>query len=251
MNLYLEAIRLLGISPNFWCSEELFRRAEWSTLRDFDLVWVADSEGNIMLPVYSEALKKLSFKTQFEYGFAGFSGGTFLDYEYIYNPENFSQLDGGQWRKVRKNLGWATRYFIDNSIWPTITQEADPEAIAELLDKALSDLEWFSPELALEYALYGDNRWFLINGKNKKIYAILCWDENWAYVNFRYCFVDPDIPGLSDYARTEFYRLISEARPGKLVNDGGSLDQPGLATYKRKLNPIKINTIYGGLDESK
>ncbi len=169
-----------------------------------------------------------------------FPGYVFLDYEYIYNPADFRMLEGGKWHPVRKNLRWAIADAAPLHLLPTYPLEA---VSAFVMSSIAQDSEWQDPEVMVKYLLFGEHRLFVVDAENKLL-GILAWDENWAYVNFRYCLVAPGVRGLSDLARVWFYWYIDNLRPGKLVNDGGSLDDEGLRRYKLRLNPCKVNKIY-------
>lgn len=59
-----------------------------------------------------------------------------------------------------------------------------------------------------------------------------------GWVNFRYCLVAPNLPGLSELCRMMTWQTIAQRLPEvRFINDGGCLDSPGLEQFKDKLCP--------------
>lgn len=256
---YFAALRrtLPQQSPNFWCSEEYFEKAGWGVVEHgpwkggSDAAWysVMDDTGKNMLP----AVEKTGMGLWYRNCWAGFStmdparaktGVDFLDYEFIYRPSDFMDLSGGAWHTTRKNMRWAEKDAGEGfQLWPAVSEAAIEELVTAWSEDS-GEVEYYDPEIMLKYLFHGQNRLFVV-GRSGRLYGILAWDSNWRYINFRYCVVRPGIRGLSDTARVMFYRF-SYARcfPGLLVNDGGSLDRPGLHRYKTRLNPFQVNQIF-------
>lgn len=251
-SVYLARLESLGIAPNFWCSEEYIDAANWSTLcSPTDTLWVVDEEYNIMLPGIG--------MDSGEYGFwAGFSEllppkenaeiWDFLDYEFIYMPSRFLSIEGPEWSASRKNMRWAVQDAGEPLWLQNASLFAEKDTYIETFFgewmEANESTEIYDPEVLVKYIYAGRNRLFLRGLTSGKVYGIIAWDDNFKYINFRYCLVLPNIRGLSDLARITFYRYIARLFPEKLVNDGGSLGNPGLERYKKRLNPITINSIY-------
>ena len=84
----------------------------------------------------------------------------------------------------------------------------------------------------------GENRRFL-RSKKGKIYGLNIWDENFQYINYRYCICGKE-DFISEYMRLLFYTDSVILNKGKLVNDGGVLDNPKLRFFKDKLNPMQV-----------
>ncbi len=59
--------------------------------------------------------------------------------------------------------------------------------------------------------------------------------------NFFIAKTDPDVPGLSEYLRTEVYRALMDY---DCVNDAGDLGLPGLRQHKRKFRPVERIPVY-------
>jgi len=156
--------------------------------------------------------------------------------------DTFKTPDGRESKyEVVEHIGSVT-------IVPPVRASAGDSYIS-VLEDVMGLKEWYDPETALEYAFHGKNRLTIVDEGGVR--ALCCWDENYKYVNFRYCFTDPTIKGISDYARVQFHRYIDFIKPGKPVNDGGCLDNVNLLEYKLHLNPYSVNKIFGGKNESK
>lgn len=249
-SVYLERLEGLGLSPNFWCSEEYVMHSGWRTFQsESDTLYVVDDENNSMLP----SIGRDSDGTGFWAGFSGIApvhdtvpGWSFLDLEFIYNPYDFNFIDGSHWVNTKKNLRWAIE-DVKEPLQLVVVKAADTLLIDSFLMDwvASNDTEnIFDPEVIVKYMYEGEHRHFLRGVITGKVYGILAWDKNYKYVNFRYCLIMSGIRGLSDTARVCFHRYIARVFPGTLVNDGGALGNPGLERYKKRLNPIHINLIY-------
>jgi len=259
MSRYLGELKKRNIPPNFYCSEEYFEKAGW--IEDWDeenvIIIFDSSKSHIMLPVIDlDSIRFLS--SSFYVGFSNLNSIcfkeniklNFLDYEFIYDPSQFISLSGNKWKKARKNLKWCREDFGKLYVYVTYgDRDQDRLKGGCFLDKWVDSIEGkelYDPEVLLKYVCFGKNR-LLVENNQEEVKGIICWDENWKYVNFRYCIVNnSEGRGLSDTCRVLFYRYINSIRPGKLVNDGGSLGISSLYKYKEKLNPIEINKIYGG-----
>jgi hypothetical protein len=77
--------------------------------------------------------------------------------------------------------------------------------------------------------------------------AVNAWDENWQYINFRFCIIRQGEPFLDEFARWLFYTDGQIQAKNKLVNDGGTLGNPGLEHFKDKLNPVHKRKVYSWL----
>jgi len=80
--------------------------------------------------------------------------------------------------------------------------------------------------------------------KDGKLVAINIWDENYKYINYRYCIVDRKEPFLDEFVRYLFYTDLVILKTGKLVNDGGTVGNQGLEHFKDKLNPIRKRKVH-------
>lgn len=251
--MYLELLKKHNISPNFWCSEEYWKRAGWVERNKehgktgLTESWIENTAGEIMLPLIFENGKIDNFQP-FWAGYSNIpipdrNNIKFLDHEFIYKPmENISDKDmpGKAWKTTRKNIHKIKREYGDlliDIIFPEVESK-----IEKLLLKWAGSKEIHDAELMTNYVLNGDHRKGLyIKGK---LVGVIVWDFNNTHINFRYCLVE-DLPGLSDYARILFRTYIYYLYGSKvLINDGGSLDNPDLYKYKERLCPIRINKIY-------
>jgi hypothetical protein len=243
--MYLDLLKKYGIKPNFWCSEEYWEKAGWKEVFNQYWAWVEDENKKRMLPTLS--IIKNSYSALSNEYWADFSNTLFslskrelLDYEFIYEPiPNIEDLPGKKWKTTRKNIHRVQKQFGELEIKPI--EPIKDSIIENFIESYLPDEELYDPEVMIKYLLYGKNRKLLV-AKNT-IMGIIVWDENFKYINFRYCVVKED-PGLSDYARILFRKYIHDNYPGKLINDGGSLDKPSLYKYKERLCPLEINKIW-------
>ena len=106
------------------------------------------------------------------------------------------------------------------------------------------DAELYDPEAMVEYLMTTYHRLALV-GASGRVYALLAYDFNRVFTNFRYCETvgAQELRGISDTARVLFYQYLYCTGYTGLVNDGGALGRPGLEQYKRRLHPAEINTI--------
>jgi len=247
-NKYLAALERFNIEPNFWCAQEYFDKAGWK-------VWIDDGVVGYVLSDEHPMLSPVGLVTGIIYDtgvlrwgvWALFPGefGDFLDYNFIYDSKRFLDLSGGDFQTFRKN----SRKFINrNPDKKFVYRDAsDKDDLTEFL------LEWLEKkegvihddEVIIKYLESGENRKVLVD-ENDVVYGVNIWDENYCYINYRYCFCKPG-QYLSEYLRLLFYTSPEVQLSGKLVNDGGCLGDDNLFKFKMKLNPVKINKIYTGL----
>ena len=173
----------------------------------------------------------------------------FLDYEYIFDPNSFKDLSGGDWNVYRKNI----------RKWPK-THEKWEYTDKFNLNKLLSLLiEWtkerqdsikdfpfiwryFNRTTSSSISL-GIHIKVLKNEFNE-IVAVNAWDMNWKFINFRFCITRPGEPYLQEFTRYLFYTDEDILKWNMLVNDGGAMDNPGLERFKDKMNPKEKNLMY-------
>jgi len=68
--------------------------------------------------------------------------------------------------------------------------------------------------------------------------------ERWGQDCFyRYCFSDPNIPLLNEWIRYKTYDVLHQ-KGVRWVNDGGDLDREGLARFKNRLGPSRVDRVY-------
>ena len=240
---YLERARALRIVPNFWLSAEYLSAQDAKLRSDKNVMWIEEDEWAVFppLPLNSIFLHEahcpvLPIWSDFE-NFAAGEKTEFLDWEYTYDSDRFSDMSGGKWKVFRKN---SRKWPRDNEGWKYSLAPPNKENIERLL------LKWLGPRTAeiedgdslLWFVFNGTRRGFLLRGD--ELVGINVWDANEPYLMYRYCITDPDEPFLDEFARLLFYQSV----PGKLVIDGGSLGNPGLERFKDKLNPVKKREVY-------
>jgi len=251
MNEYLQAVEKAGQNPNFWMSEEYIQKA--------NLVWVYENEllGYKMNPKDDEwFFPPIDKDRQFDLKrniFCGFvlsdsdcEEGSFLDFQFFYNPPAFLSMQGSHWDVFRKNIRKIPKRTKGELIYKPICGKSYSQEISQLI------IEWSDRMgevqdhiVCIKYALSGCNRWGLF--LENQLIGLNVWDENFKYINFRYC-IDNGMPFLQEYLRYRFYLRIMHIQ--KWVNDGGVLDNAGLKRFKEKLNPITIGKVcqYKGKD---
>ena len=248
---YWAAVKKHNLIPNFWMSEEYISKA--------GLVWV--NTGGLcgwVLPAQQSGAWEWFFPPMTKKGFfvgdgshsvyAGFlenivldDNVKFLDYQFIYDPKDFLNLEGPQWGVFRKNIKKYPKRSNAELIYRKIDSEntQDSDSIKLLLNWA-GEKEFFDNEVMIKYIVQGLHRWGLF--ADEKLVGMNVFDENWMFTNFRYC-VDDGTPFLNEYMRYLFYTNDIIIMRNKLVSDGGSLDNEGLRRFKMKLNPCEIYVV--------
>jgi hypothetical protein len=251
--MYFELLENLGIEPNFFCSDEFFEKAGFEIVEEEDAYWV-EYEGGIMFPPIPIDFFDFREYSKIWLGLDGIEKpqgwhSTFFDYEFIYNPAHFANMWGGEWRTFRKNVRKFPSRYPASTNYLTLHNDnfvpTDEEIMAlftSWLDSTHKE-EIHDPDIILDYLLGGDNRGFLID-ENGKLLGINCWDYNWKFINFRFCFHNCNYPFLSEYLRFLFFTDPEIAQDGRLVNDGGSLGSEALFSFKEKLNPVLIRSMF-------
>jgi len=168
----------------------------------------------------------------------------FLDYQYIYDSKNFKDLSGNKWQVFRKNSKKYRRRFEGNFDYRLLKEGEREEEIENLiLGWSEKEKEIYDSEVMIDYLFFSDFRWGLFT--NGKLIGINVAEENWKYIYFRFC-LDDGTSFLNEYLRLLFYENVEFVfDKNKLVNDGGDLGNEGLAFYKKKLNPVRIDSIFG------
>ncbi len=247
---YLKLLERHQIEPNFWCSEEYFEKAGFE-LNNHGSLWIIKDKETVVFPPIHEITGSLWYPFNGMEIWSDFnnynpfkSNKSFLDYEYIYDPKNFLSMEGGKWQTFRKNcMKWIERRLEDPSTYYYWTYcKGDIKSVLEEWLKSNVDRIIEDDEVLLKYVFEGDHR-KVLRDRNGKVYAINIWDENYKYINYRYCICRPE-PFLSEYARYLFYIDPIILNSGKLVNDGWVLDRPSLKSFKDKLNPVRVREVY-------
>jgi len=242
---YLELLETNDFIPNFWCSEEYFQKAGLEEIEAGGVLKVFDDDILVLPPLnskgtFAEPSENMVWSDLEGCDFSSMGYvSEFLDYEYIYDPGAFSTMEGKRWMVFRKNSRKFSRRVGEELVYTS-------EGIIEGEVKQLF-LEWLSiqereeihDDKVLEKFLFeGQNR-KILRGKSGRIYGLSVWDENYKYVNYRYCVCGKE-DFISEYMRLLFYTDPLILNKTKKVNDGGVLDNPRLKFFKDKLNPEQV-----------
>jgi hypothetical protein len=250
---YLERANQLNITPNFWLSREyLLTQEDIEFKSNRKAMWLQEDEVMVFppLPIDSHYLHERDCPPLLIWSdFENYSKGEpveFLDWEYVYDPNNFLDLSGGKWKIFRKNSRKWDR--VNKNWYYSSTPPHNTGDIKKLLIKWLEcrkEQEIEDSESLLWFIFNGSKRDFLYRGD--ELVGMNIWDSNGAAIMYRYCIIDPKEPFLDEFTRLLFYKSI----PNRLVLDGGCLGNPGLEKFKDRLNPIKKRAIYSRSVEEK
>ena len=240
---YLKRAEKLKVEPNFYLSKSYLDVSGAQCWEQGDWVWL-EADRWCLFPRLSLIEDKISSHPS-KRVWCDFNGWPnhpttvqFLDWEYLFNPINFNSMNGGQWETFRKN---SRKWPRTHPNW-LYTYHWDNEQATQLL------LDWFETkkqgvqdaDLIARYVLGetpGVEKCCLYD--KQELVAINAWDENWQYINFRFCIVKPGQSFLDEFARLRFYTDGIIQNKNKLINDGGTVNNPGLEHFKDKLNPVR------------
>lgn len=243
INHYLRQIERLKIVPNFWASKEHLIKSQ--------AVWV-EEKGLSGFKLEKDAkewfLPPLDSWGQ-DYWTTTYAGwpdehtleSTFLDYQFIYNPQDFQDMSGGKWKVFRKNIRKYPKRINKPLLYITIHKGEFITPLSIMLDEWGQNRKVFDTNTFVRFVLHGDNRKGLFVDNN--LVGLNVWDENYWYINYRCC-IDNGSPFLNEYMRYLFYTDVEIIQKHKLVNDGGSLGSETLYKFKQKLNPHQVMKIY-------
>lgn len=240
------------IRPNFFCSVPYLHYSGAVARVRSDAAWVEADDVCLFPPMPINGVFKKDYPVNEIWSdYAGFEPPgdrwlkTFLDWEYLYNPHDFQTMRGGRWETFRKNSRkWPK--FQRNVHYGRVTQGKEERwnLVAEWLEKRQASV--LDPETIVSYVMNP------VNGvyqkaltRNGQLVGLNIWDENYCYVNFRFCIVRAGERYLDEYMRRLFYTDPEILAKGKLVNDGGVLDNEGLQRFKDKMNPVRKRKMYG------
>lgn len=244
-----------GHSPNFLMSQY------WMTMQGYWVRGTHSPEGRPVIQVVKKGLPILPTIYMDDYSVddgpceAGFATGdsvdSLWDRQYVYTPSLILDgWQGGQFRGRRKALSLALRNLgADLSDCQMVRWDRDRDGPATQ-DYLAAWAEGkgdgvYDPDLLVE-AMLGDSLEYnsnsagkaslLVRGRTMGVATIDRGIPGW--VNFRYCLVAPNIPGLSELCRMMTWQTIATQYPDiRFINDGGCLDSPGLEQFKDKLCP--------------
>lgn len=251
VKVYLKRAEEQGIIPNFYLSEPYLRLTKSKGVIREGWVWV-ECEGWVLFPPLDLDLTLRYKYPKIKNVWSDFENlipkettmSEFLDWEYIFHPWEFLRIEGGKWETFRKNV---RKWPRNNGGWE-YTEREDERAAMSLLGW------WFARKaesiqdasLILKYIggkHEGVHKKYLYTEEGKLV-AINVWDENWFYINYRFCIIDKEQPHLDEFARYLFYTDPIIQSTKKFVNDGGVLGNAGLEKFKDKLNPVSKREVH-------
>lgn len=259
LGLYLETLKKTKIDPNFFISREYFEKAGITEEQNHSGIHAFDDKKFDLFPPLRTDIKwpympMKGVRADFPnwpnvYRVCG-PISKFLDYEFIFDQRNFLDLSGNKWKTFRKNIKkWPkgklyTWVNLNDPCCNYVTKRMSDD-INELFLKWLqnknSEEVIYDPETLTIYLDKGFNRYGLCC--NNELKAIVIWDYNWKYINFRYCICAPE-PFLSEYVQYCFYTFPFIQNDPRLINDGGCLDSESLYFFKKRMNPVEIKKIH-------
>lgn len=239
---YLQLADSWGIIPNFWLSSGYLQIQKVSIKTNNKLLWIEEDDWVLFPPLPLRGGLNEYPKMRIWSDFANFSVGekeSFLDWEYTYYSDWFKpeRMVGKEWAVFRKN----SRKWARGRGWRYSPHPPSNNAISALL------IRWLESKDNATIEDFESMEWFLMNGTHRgfiydqdRLVGINVWEESGSFLIYRYCITDPEEPFLNEFARLLFYQSM----PGKMVIDGGSLNDPGLERFKDKLNPIRKRAVY-------
>jgi hypothetical protein len=262
MNAYLSLLEKSHTIPNFFISEEYRKKSGIIEKQDSEYVywymggWVITPPINkitgetlhIFNPLFTSVWSDFP-----DWIMPGLTTSKFLDYEFIFDPKSFLKMEGGEWQTFRKNCKKFPRRFQKGLLsYDSIDklyclkgvkciEERLKQVMIDWLDSMGPNTEIQDDDVMIKYLLHGKNRKILHDSKGY-IYGVNIWDENWKYINYRFCICKKE-DFLSEYMRYLFYTDSIIQAKNKLVNDGGSVGNIGLEKFKRKMNPIVVREV--------
>ncbi len=254
---YLKLLEKSNITPNFWISEEYFHKAQLKEIELPNCIVISDGEWTMFPPLSKDGgfLDQIMVPHKIWSDFLEWKppiinlSPKFLDLEFIYSPKDFLKMEGGKWATFRKNCRkWPRRFGDGNLTYDWIHTYIQHHRSADLNDLLASWLEKKGEEkieddeVMMAYIFEGKMRKLLWDRKGK-IYGMNIFDENFKFLNFRFCICRPE-EFLSEYLRFLFYTDPIIQNKNKLVNDGGILGNPRLKAFKDKLNPCKVRSVF-------
>jgi hypothetical protein len=241
----LDRAQQLKIEPNFYLSEPYLKLCKAKCWEQNNWIWI-EADKWCLFPRLSLTEDKISNhptkKVWSDFnGWPSVKHREFLDWEYVFNPVAFNDMSGGTWEIFRKN---SRKWQKTNKNWVYCGYFDSPAAallVAEWLEAKQQTVQ--DADLIIEYVLNlqtlpGIQRRCLYD-EDERLMAINTWDENWQYINFRFCIIRQGEPFLDEFVRWLFYTDSQIQATGKLINDGGTVGNIGLEHFKDKLNPVR------------
>ena len=268
IEFYLQKVKEAGHIPNFWCSIPYILAAGWNYWTEGSCFGICDSDGKYMLPTFNSIFGAFVNSNCWA-GFPLITGKKFLDYQYMYDTRSFMDLSGGKWKTFRKNLHkWEKDPSIAKMdiggmnngklcIWETTPSVIASTPVLEWMEPVSQQLEkllvgWgerhgkvYDNEVLIKFFFedFGQNL-ICLGTPECELLGVIAYDYSvdTEYANFRYSICE-DLPGLDEYMRYCFYRIMYNKSCFK-INDGGCLGSETLEAFKERLNPIARYSIY-------
>jgi len=219
-------------------------------VQDTEWIFVVDDGINMFppVPLNNEVLQSIPVPP-YSYIWSGLEGWeapegfqkTVLDWQYIFNPEHFLTMEGHEWATFRKNARkWPERHGSLHMVPHEKVPAKDRMHLVGDWLEGKADVAYDAPTMA-NYLFHShpDTQVQCLVDAKGVLWAIIAWDYNWRFINFRYCLVRPDNAFLEEYVRLSFYLLPCIQLDTRCVNDGGIVDNPGLEIFKDHMNPTK------------
>jgi len=228
------------VHPNFWTSKDYLHYSETPWIEKDGLSGWWDETEWLIPPLDNFGC----FVTAGVNVYAGWpqmhneDTDKFVDHQFVYNPQDFLKMEGHSWQTFRKNVRKFPRRNSGDLQYRRFDNE---EGLEKLLVLWAQGRTIFDPDTMVRTIMRSPNRKGLF--LNDCLIGVNVWDENWMYVNYRYC-IDDSSGFLNEYLRWRFYTDEEILNKTKLVNDGGSLDSDTLYRFKMKLNPVTVWKVY-------
>jgi hypothetical protein len=257
----MSRVGALHVQPNFYCAKAFLAATGAECFMTEDEMWTfvlepVDGERICLFPPLPTERNRGDGRVELfdtiwsdfiGYPVAGCYQREFLDYQYIYNQRELVRMKGPQYATFRKNSRkWPARTQLKLE-WAPLSELPIEEAqylCGEWIERHSEDLQDHETMLNYIFNTYCGNVEGLVDNYGI-LRAIVGWDGNNQFINFRYCITQPDEPFLEEYVRLLFYQKSYVLANGlyRFVNDGGVVDSEGLERFKDRLNPVyKLKT---------
>lgn len=235
-----------NLIPNFWMSDAYIQAGDFLEIEENNWIWLMDDDVQIF-PKINKNTGFISIEDSWCLPI-GISGD-FLDYNFIYDCKKFLDLSGKKFSSFRKNIKKAENrlnkkleyHLCENSmeVIPVFLEWLEKRESTEIIQDSEVILNFLKNNFGILKILTDGN----------EIYGFTVSDENKRYINFRYCFTVPKYQELFLSELLRYLFFMDNLENGKLINDGGCLDNQNLYRFKLKLNPISIFTVYSNLKD--
>lgn len=258
LDFYLKRIEELGWAPNFFTSlayleaarAGLVNRAGWLLMMDAGVCMFPPVPMDDVTAAEGDSSQWPDFIWSDFVGWEAPAGyvSEFMDYQFIYDPEAFQNMEGKKWATFRKNSRkWGRRNESPLYVW--LLETFERKEVLEFVGNWLEPRgdTFHDASSMLEYIFHdrGGVHLYGVVDKRCRLMAIIGADISSGFVNFRYCITKDEEPYLEEAVRLEFYKTVYPLLGiDKLVNDGGMVDNPDLAWFKERLNPVRRDVIH-------